>query len=744
MSEASRPALAVRPELSASLLSGKIAPPAPRTGGVSRRALVERAQQAGARVVEVTAPPGYGKSTMLAEWAALEPREVAWVGLDRHDDDPATLLTLLALACSRFSPEVAAVAGEMRGPGPSTLGRSAPLLAAALARTTTPFVLFVDDLQEASSEGCRDVLEVVLGGIPAGSQVVLAGRLSQGDRARRRVEGDLLELDADDLRVDLAGAAALFRDAGVEPGADLAAVVERCEGWPTGIVLCALLVRAGGDASALAGTDRFVADYLYRECLARLPADLQHFLRCTAVLDQLSAGACDAVLDDVGSAALLRRLEDAHLFLVPLDHRRGWFRYHALFREFLLAELERCEQGVAAALHRRAAAWLTAHGLEARAVEHLLAAGDVAEAAELVAGLGLSTYQSGQVTVVTRWLAALGDDAVVASPALTVVATWRALLLGETSEAERWAAALEGVDADALPEPDRTALVSARCQVRAAMCVDGAEAAVACAAFAVDHEPSWSPWYDQALHLLGATRLLVGERDAARVAFRDASAAGTAAGNPDSVLLSEAELAVLDVDDDRWADADAHARAAVRTIEAHHMEGYSTTALALGVSARVALHRGERTVAERFLARAMRARVQCTHVLPFLALRVRLQLGYAYTTLGDRTTAMHLAAEAADLLRRRPRVGLLADEVATFRARLDGLAAAPGTPPLTPAEHRLLPYLQTHLTMAEIGRRLFVSRNTVSTQVGSIYRKLGATTRGAAVERAAELGLLGG
>lgn len=743
MSEGSRPAVAVRPEPSALLRSGKVQPPAPRAQAVSRRALVERAQRSGARVVAVTAPPGYGKTTMLAQWAAHERRAVAWVGLDRHDDDPTALLALLALACSRFSPEVAAVAGEMRGPGPSPLGRSAPLLAAALARTSTPFVLFVDDLQEASSEGCGDALEIVLGGVPAGSQVVLAGRHTQGHLARRRVEGDVLEFDADDLRVDVEGARTIFRGAGACPDADLASVVERCEGWPTGVFLCALLVRAGEDASALAGTDRFVADYLYRECLARLPADLQHFLRCTAVLDQLSAAACDAVLESTGSAARLRELEDAHLFLVPLDHRRGWFRYHALFREFLLAELERREQGAVVALHRRAAAWLTAHGLPARAVDHLLAAGEVAEAAELVAELGLPTYQAGEVAVVTRWLEALGDAAIEASPSLTVVATWRALLLGEPREAERWAAALERLDVDALPEPDRTALASARCQVRAAMCADGAEAALACAVFAVDHEPAWSPWRDQALHLLGSTRLLLGERDAAREAFLDASAVGAVAGNPDSVVLSEAELAVLDADEGGWADADAHARAAVAAIEAHHMEGYSTTALALGVSARVALHRGERTVAERLLARGMRARVQCTHVLPFLAMRVRLQLGHAAFALGDRTTALHLAAEAADLLRRRPRVGVLAQEVARFRERLEGLAATPGTPPLTPAEHRLLPYLQTHLTMAEIGRRLHVSRNTVSTQVGSIYRKLGATTRGAAVERAADLGLLG-
>jgi len=344
---------------------------------------------------------------------------------------------------------------------------------------------------------------------------------------------------------------------------------------------------------------------------------------------------------------------------------------------------------------------------------------------------------------VTRWLDTLGDAVVEAFPELTVVAVWRALLLGESPAAERWAAVLEGFDASLLPDDDRVALESARCQVRAAMCVDGPEASLACAAYAVEHEPAWSPWRDQALHLLGSAHLLVGDRDAAREAFVEAVACGTEAGNPDSVLLSEAELAVLALDDGRWDDAERHARAAVDTVDAHHMEGYSTTAIAFAVRARVAAHRGERTAAERFVARGMRARVPCTYVMPYLALRVRLQLGYACLALGDRTTATHLAAEAAEILRRRPRVGLLAAEVAAFRARLETVAATHGAPPLTPAELRLLPYLQTHLTMAEIGRRLFVSRNTVSTQVGAIYRKLGATTRGAAVERAVTLGLLG-
>jgi LuxR family maltose regulon positive regulatory protein len=162
------------------------------------------------------------------------------------------------------------------------------------------------------------------------------------------------------------------------------------------------------------------------------------------------------------------------------------------------------------------------------------------------------------------------------------------------------------------------------------------------------------------------------------------------------------------------------------------------------VSARLAQRRGDAAATDRFLVRAMRARVHCTHVLPFLAMRTRLQIAGVLVGLGDRTAARHMLREIDDLLARYPDMGTLADEIARFRSRLDDAAMSRASIPLTPAELRLLPYLQTHLTIAEIGQRLFISRNTVSSEVGSIYRKLGVTTRGAAVERAIEMGLLGG
>src|SRR5690606_13316035 len=235
------------------------------------------------------------------------------------------------------------------------------------------------------------------------------------------------------------------------------------------------------------------------------------------------------------------------------------------------------------------------------------------------------------------------------------------------------------------------------------------------------HEPAWSPWRDQALHLLGSGLLLAGDRQAAQDAFLDSSASAALVGNHDSVLLSEAELALLAMEEDAAAEADAHARPAVRAIDENHLEGYPTTGLALAVAARLSLRRADGDAAELFGTWAMRARVHCTHVLPYLALRTRLQIALVYAAQGARAAARHLLHEIDDLLARTPDMGVLADEIERFRDLLAGSATSTASVPLTPAEMRLLPYLQTHLTIAEIGRRLFVSRNTVRSEVGSIY-----------------------
>lgn len=730
---------------SQTLLEGKIAIRAHRRGGVSRRALIDRARRSGCTVVGISAPAGYGKSTLLAEWAATESRAVGWASVDRFDDDPASLLTLLASASAGFSPEAAAVVSEMKGVGASLLGRSAPLLARALSQTAEPFVLFVDDVHAAGAAECEDVLEVVLRGAPPGSQIVLASRAEQSYFARVRIDVPTFEVHAEDLRLDEEGARAIFseNDVAISEG-DLAGAVERCEGWATGLFLCARAARSGAPVGAITGDERLLSDYLYRECVRALPEEVQKFLRRTAILEQLSGDLCDATLDRTDSWAMLRGIEASNLFLVPLDRNGRWFRYHAMFREFLMSELRRHDCALIETLHTRAAVWLQQNEMLDHAVDHLLAAGEGERAGALVADIALATYQRGGIAIVERWLHGLGTALIEGSPALSVIAAWAAILQGKSPDSERWAAVLARIDVDEAPADEVLAFESARAMVRAAMCPEGPDRALADARFAAAHEPEWSPWRDQALHLLGSALLLIGDEPAAREALVLASACASEAGNTDSILLSEADLALIAMGHSAWPEAEAHARTALRAIEDHHMEGYPTTTLALAAGARLALTRGDIDAAERLLARAMRARVHCTHVLPYLAVRARLNIARVFVGLGDRAAAMHIVHEIDEILTRRPHVGVLGEEVARFRAHLDHSASETASVPLTPAEMRLLPYLQTHLTIAEIGRRLFISRNTVSSEVGSIYRKLGVTTRGNAVDRAREIGLLGG
>lgn len=747
MAEILRESIQGGPDLQAVLLSSKIQTPPSRKGAVSRRRLIDRARTSGARVVSVTAPAGYGKSTLLAEWAAIERRNVGWVSLDRSDDDPASLLSVIAAAAVALTPSAEAVVADMRGIGATALGRSAPLLAGALAAAPSSFVLFIDDLHWADSPDCQDALEVLLSRLPSGSQIVLASRREPSLIGRLRAAGDAWEIAVSDLTLDHAAARAIFDDAGADDvdDDDLHSIVERCEGWPTGLYLCALVARSGGDAAAVTGDDRYLADYLYRECLSRLPGDMQDFLRRSAVLDQLSSASCNAVLGREDSVARLHEIESGNLFLVAMDRRRGWYRFHALFREFLLIELERAEGAAAVAeLHRRAAEWHEEHGASAQAVEHLLWAGETQRAARRIAELGLPMYQRGEVSTVKRWLSELGETLVRSYPPLVVSMTWTALLLGDVPAGERWSRILAAIDIETIPEDSRLEFESARAMVRAAMCEHGHQQVVADAAFAIEHEPVTSPWRDQALHLWGSACILTGDSARAKDAFHQAVDVATIMGNTDTVILSEPELALLALDAGQWGAARQHADRGAAAIEQSHLDGYPTTTLALAVAARTAIHDGERELGARLLARGMRARVGCTHLLPYHSIRSRIELAKAHVALGDRSAAWHLLREIDDLLRRRPDVGAVSAHVEQLREALAAEPAAGGSVPLTPAELRLLPYLQTHLTIAEIGQRLFISRNTVSSEVGSIYRKLAVTTRGAAVERASALGLLGG
>ncbi len=734
-------------QLGRTLLDAKLSIPRTRPGAVSRAPLIQTARASGCRVVGVTAPAGYGKSTLLAEWAGADDRPVAWVALNSFDDDPAALLFVLASAYGRISTGGEHLIADMGGLGVSVLGRAAPLLASALQASPDSFVLMLDDLHEVRSPACQDVLEVVIEGIPHGSQIVAASRAEQPHLQRLRALGDALEFGPGDLALDSAGAHQIFSEAQVELEPEQAdEIVERTEGWPVGLYLAAVISKENPrEGMALTGEDRYVADYLYSESFMLLPEEVQRFLRRTAVLDQLSGPLCDAVVEASGGRAQLRRLEASSLFVVPLDRHREWYRYHGLFREFLLGELRRTEPDVIAKVHLRAADWYESQGSPQLALEHLLNTSERDRCVRLLTELVLPTYNVGQLSTVRRWLSTLGDSSIEGYPPLAVLAGWVAALTGRTTEAQRWAAVVEGASFEQAPVDGMTSFDSVRAMFRVVMCANGPEQMMADAEFAVAQEQPWSPWRDTALALLAEAHMLAGNRDRAVAVFTETAAQAGAMGNTDTIVLSASELALMALDHGEWRIAADHLERALSTVDEHRMHDYWMSVLAFAAAARLALHRGAPNEANRQLARAMRARPTFTFVLPWVAVHMRLELAKVYVAMGDPTTARHLIREVDDIFRRRPRLGALADETQGVRDKLD-LAVNDGVPvaqPLSPAELRLLPYLQTHLKFPEIAGRLFVSHNTVRSQVGSIYRKLGVSSRTAAVEHATAIGLLG-
>jgi LuxR family maltose regulon positive regulatory protein len=276
------------------------------------------------------------------------------------------------------------------------------------------------------------------------------------------------------------------------------------------------------------------------------------------------------------------------------------------------------------------------------------------------------------------------------------------------------------------------------------MCASGPEQMMADAAFAVAQERAGSSWR-AALWLLGEAHLLAGHLDEARSLLTEASAFAVLRGNTDTSVLCDSGLALLAIDRGDWPEAAGRLEAALAAIDEHRMHDYVTSLLAFAGAARLAVHRGDLREAYRQLARAMRARPSATYVFPLVAVRLRLPMATVYLAIADVVAARQLLREIDDILTARPALGSLTGEVEEFRRVLASTAAtaATGRTPLTAAELRLLPYLQTHLTTGGIAERLFVSSHTVKAEIKSIYRKLGVSSRNEAVQKATTIGLLG-
>src|SRR5215467_14400744 len=446
---ASEPRRADRPAFD--LVASKLRRPPVRRGTVRRPSLVERLARGDQRpVVSVVAPGGYGKTTLLSQWAERNSKAFAWVSVDEADNDPKVLLTYVAAALDAIEPIGARVFEALASPASSVPGSVVPRLGAALWSMTSPVVLVLDDVHLLHDSECRAALSVLADHVPAGSRLVLAGRGPPPLRvARLRAEGKILEIGPSDLALTPAEASWLLRAAEVALTEDeVAELHRRTEGWPVGLYLAALYLREGGTpgqaAAAFGGDDRFVSEYLESELLARLSEQQRAFLTRTAVLERMSGPLCEAVLELPGFRLALAQLAESNLLLVPLDRRGQWYRYHHLFRDMLLAELERLEPDLIPVLRRRAASWCLRHGLRDEALEYSMAAGDVEAAGRLVETLMVPFYWQGRITTLHRWFRWLDErDGIERRPVVMVWAAAIAAMLGRPAEAERWADAVD-------------------------------------------------------------------------------------------------------------------------------------------------------------------------------------------------------------------------------------------------------------------------------------------------------------
>ncbi len=732
------------------ILESKLTPPLGRDGMVPRKELLSRLETASdVPVVAVAAPPGYGKSTLLVQWAEQDARSFVWLSIDGRDNHPVVLLTYIAMALDRSEPIDRAVFRALASPGAPIMETVLPRLGSALSSRTLPVVMVLDDAHLLRNGECVDQVGVLVDHLPSGSQLAIAGRgESPLPLGRLRAEGRVVEIGTDDLAMDQSEAASLLRGADVEVSeAHCAELNRRTEGWPVALYLAALSLQMGGSGNggiALDGDDRFLVDYLQSVLLSRLPAESVSFLTRTSVLERLSGPLCDAVLDRTGSADLLESLERSNLLLIPLDRRRRWYRYHHLFRELLRAKLDRGEAGAAGELLLRAAAWCEDNGLPEAAIEYAMEAGDTDRVARLVANAAFLMYRTGRLATVQRWFDWFDENGEIEQySGLAVIGAWYHLVVGNLAASERWAeAARRGSLEGTLPDGS-TSIEGWLALRRALLCPDGMEQARRDAELAEKLLPLDSLMRAPALLVLGMAHLGAGAPEQADDILADTVEVAEDAGATVAAVDALAERAILAMRREDWHEAEILVEQARDVIREARLDGYVTTILLYAAAARVAIHRGDVPPALEHLARAQGLRPQMTYALPFYAVQTRLELIRAYIALTDVAGARTVLREVDDLLRRRPDLGILGSEADELRSQLESMHAdVIGASSLTAAELRLLPLLATHHSFREIGERLHLSPHTVKTQAIAIYRKLGVSSRSQAIQHAQDLGLL--
>lgn len=719
--------------------------PGPRPGLVERTRLLDVLLASPASIATVVAPPGYGKTTLLAQLAEQLAPQVAWVACDELPADPVVLWTVILAALQPLAPS--------DWPAPSLLATSGgdlsavPRLVASFGLIEEPVSLVLDNAEAIRPRECWTALAELALRLPRGWRLAFGSREELPlPLSRLRLHERLLELRADDLAMRPHEARALLDRAGVSVSkAQSADLVRQTEGWPAGLYLAAIEMRDGRTKPGFTftGDDRLMREYLRSELLSRASTWERTFLTQTSILDRLSGPLCDAVVAGSGSSKTLEDLEKHNLLVIPLDRRGEWYRYHHLLRELLTSELRNEDPDLVRTLHRRAAAWFVADGQPQQAIAHAQAAEDTDQVASLVLDAMQPVWASGRVETVRGWMEWLSRRpnpvfyaAIAAHGALTYA------LLGRPGEAERWTSVAESLPTIGVL-PDGSTQRATLAYLRAILAREGPKVSRADAVEALEGLSPISPYRATMVHTIGLSHLLEDDLAGADLAFANAYdlAMGSQALPLAAMVLAERHLLARTRGD--VAKAEAEIDSAVHLVEAPGLDSFWTSALVFATAARSKAHRGELVEARRHIRRAASLRPLLTHLLPAVSVQALIELAHAYLELVDPAGARAALNQASEIMLRRPDLGNLADACADLRDRLGQLTQSPpaGLSSLTAAELRLLPLLPTHLSFPQIADQLYLSRYTVKSQVASVYRKLGVSSRRAAVDRMVKLGL---
>lgn len=729
--------------------------PPPRPLALPRTGLVERlrAVSAPGRLTLVVAGAGWGKTTLVASWARAEPGRTAWLSADATDADPVRFWGAVVAALGEAAGGRLARPADLLGaPGTSTVDDVVPALADELAVLPVPVTLVVDDYHLAASADVERGMTVLVTHLPATLRLVLVSRTAPAlPLARLRGQGRVAELGVDDLRLSATENADLLTAEAATTGVrwtpdDAAHLHDRTEGWVIGAHLGVLSRRAHPAArTAPAPGGRHLVDYLRHEVLAPLPDDLRVVLRRTAVLDAFRADLATAVTGHPDTPALLERAEREQLFVVALDDRGEWYRFHHLFGEALRADLARAEPGIVPELHARAARRLAELGLPVEAVPHALVGDDRALAVDLVARHAPLLTRIGQVDTALRWLDALGDDACRADPRLAVARALTGAHTGRPHEILTWTAVAERVlDGPPAREPAMTPAQQLGIRIEIAMMRWSAAVFAGDAAAGLRH-------VTEALRLLpagagtpsgyillalGSSQFRTGAVDESWVTLQRAESAAEHRDEHLAVVSARGMRALQAVLAGRPEEATRLAASAQVVAQRHGLVEHVNTSGLLAAQGWVALYdRRPRQALEHFrraldLMRRGGLRVEVAELLTAQA--------DAEEGLGWHARARRHREEAAQVLARCPDPGFLWADLRT-RDAPEGNGVA-----LSHRQTEILRLLADALTTAEIGERLDVSPRTVDAHLRTLYRKIGVRSRTAAARYAVEHGLTGG